>query len=447
MFSLSEESRGEFQPRRPGLWFSLGFAGFLLALFADPLLVRKTFASRDMIPFFLPIEKAVHESWREGKVPLMLPEVSFGRPLAANPNTGAFYPVRIAMAALPFPLSFKLFPVFHLWLAGVGAFFLARLFGISSLSAMLTGALYAGSGPALSEIVFPDFLPGLALLPWIVWAGARFGARKTGRSAALFGAIWGVDLLVGDVFTAGLAFVGAILFILQESRGAEGPRRVGALFLASLPGFLLAGIQIVPALLFVPYTVRALGRFPLRAALTWSVSPWRLLEMILPFPFGNAASSAHVWGESLWSNKTAGFFVTFSPGVFAAAALLFCRPPRGRRLFVYGILAVSFVGSAIGSFLPESWLSASSPIPLRYPEKLMVGATLGIALLGDSHSTRCDRESGPRSRPERLRSRCSWPRQASSRRRDRPGSPRSSIGTGPRLSGMAPSAPASSRGC
>lgn len=382
MFALSGENRGEFRRRRSGLWFSIGFAGWVLALFADPMLVRKTFASRDMVPFFLPIEKAVHDSWRQGRIPLILPEVSFGRPLAANPNTGVFYPVRIAMAALPFRVSFKLFPVFHLWLAGVGAFFLARLFGISSASAMLTGALYAGSGPALSEIVYPDFLPGLALLPWILWAAARFADRRTGRSTALFGAIWGVDLLVGDVFTAGLAFLGAVLLVLQESRESEGPRRVGALFLASLPGLLLAGIQIVPALLFVPHTVRALGRFPLRAAVTWSVSPWRLLEIVLPFPFGNAASSPRVWGESLWSNKTAGFFQTLFPGVLAAAALLFFRPPRGRRLFVYGIAAVSFTAAAAGTFLPESWLSESSPIPLRYPEKLMVGATLGIALLG-----------------------------------------------------------------
>ena len=382
MFPLPAENRVEFNALRgPGLRFSLGFAAFLLALFADPLLLPKTFASRDMAPFFLPIEKAVHESWRHGAVPLLLPEVSFGRPLAANPNTGAFYPLRIAMAALPFRFAFKLFPVIHLWIAGVGAFLLAGSFGLSPAACALAGSVFALCGPAVSEVLYPNILPGLALFPWIVWAGGRIARRRTLRNMAIFGAIWGADLLVGDVFTAGLALFGAGLLVAQESEARERPSRLGALLLASGAGLLIAGVQIVPALLFVPHTVRALGRFPVRAAMTWSVSPWRLLEMLVPFPFGNAASSPRVWGDSLWSNKTAGFFQTLFPGVFAASALLFVRPPRGRRLFVYGIVFLSVAASAIGVFLPESWLSAPSPIPLRYPEKLMVGAALGIALL------------------------------------------------------------------
>ncbi len=401
-----------------------------------------------MIPFFLPIEKAVHDSWREGKVPLMLPEVSFGRPLAANPNTGAFYPVRIAMAALPFPLSFKLFPVFHLWLAGVGAFFLARLFGISSLSAMLTGALYAGSGPALSEIVFPNILPGLALLPWIVWAGARFGARQTGRSAALFGAIWGVDLLVGDVFTAGLAFVGAILFVLQESRGTERPRRVGALFLASLPGFLLAGD---------PERSGAPVR-PLHGPRARPISAARggdLVRVAVASPGDDPALSvrkcrfvpARVGGIAL-EQQDRGFFPDLLPGCLrgGGAAVL---PPSPRPTAVRVRHSGDFLRRLGARFvsagkLAFGILADSAPISGKAHGRgdardCPPGRTrVRLASIGKADSGRGRNVCG------RARS---WPRRASSRRRDRPGSPRSSIGTGPRLSGMAPPAPASSRGC
>ena len=380
MFPPHAENRGA-SGRRATLAFGAGFAALLVALFADPLLVPKTFAGRDMVPFFLPVEKAVHESWRHGRVPLLLPEVSFGRPLAANPNTGAFYPLRIAMAALPFPFAFKLFPVLHLWIAGMGAFLLARLLGISEVGSALCALAFSLGGAALSEVFFPDFLPGLALLPWVIWSAGNLGRSGSRRYAAIFGLIFGCGLLVGDVFTSGLALFGACLLVVQETGAGERARRLGVLLLASAAGVLLAGVQIVPALLFVPHTVRALGRFPVRTAVTWSTSPWRLLEFLVPFPFGNAAVSPRVWGETLWSNKTAGFFQTLSPGVFAAAALLFLRPPRGRRLFVYGFSAVAFVCSAFGTFLPESALSSSSPIPLRYPEKLMAGAALGVALL------------------------------------------------------------------
>jgi len=349
----------------------------LLVLFADPLFVPKTFASRDMVPFFLPIEKAVHDAWRAGRVPLIMPEVSFGRPLAANPNTGAFYPLRIVMAALPFRFAFKFFPVLHLWIGGVGVFFLARLLGISSGASAVSGVVFSLSGPALSEIMFPDFLPGLALLPWVVWGAGNFRRVGSRRSAALFGMILGVDLLVGDVFTAGLAFFGGLLLVLQEPASREKRIAVLGLLAASLPAILLAGIQIVPALSYLPYTVRALGRFPLRMTLAWSVSGWRLLELFIPFPFGNSAGRGEIWADGLWSGKSTGFFQTLYPGALASAAVLFFRPEKGRRLFVYGLTGSSLAVDVAGFYVPARLLSRASPIPLRYPEKLMAGFERG----------------------------------------------------------------------
>ncbi len=368
----------ELAKRRPVLLRAAGFALLLAALFADPLWTRRTFADRDLVPFFFPIEKAVHESWARLRIPLWAPEISFGRPLAANPNTGVFYPVRIAMAALPFLFSFKLFPVLHLWLAAMGMFALARFLGSSPAAAALGAIVYSLSGPALAEIAYPDFLPGFALLPMVVWAAGRLGRAGRRRDAALFGLLWGVDLLAGDVFTAGLALAGSLLLLWEESAAAERPRRLSLLAAATAAGTLLAGVQIVPALLLMPETARALGRFPLRYSLTWSVSPWRLAELAVPFPFGNRGAGDRVWGEALWSGKSAGFFNTLYAGSFAALALL-VRGNRGRR-FPRLLAAISLAAATFGSLLPRAWLDRPSPIPLRYPEKLMVGFLAALAL-------------------------------------------------------------------
>ncbi len=367
--------------RYPVAVFSIGLAVLVVVAFFDPLFTGKTFVSRDLVPFFLPIEKAVHAAWRSGHVPLLLPEVSFGRPLAANPNTGAFYPLRVAMAALPFPAAFKLFPVLHVWIAGIGAFLLARLLGVSFPGATIAGVGYALCGPTLGEIMYPDFLPGLAAMPFVIVAAGRLARRKSRRSAAIFAVSWGWILLAGDVFTAGLALLGAALLTVQETARGRRLPSLGRLWLATIPGFLVAGIQIVPALLFIPHTVRGLGRFPVRVALMWSVSLWRFLELIVPFPFGNPVRHGASWGDALWSGKSVGFFNTLYPGAFASLALLAARLPRGRRLFPYGFLATSAVLSVAGFYCPAAWLSAASPIPLRYPEKLMVGFALCAALL------------------------------------------------------------------
>ena len=366
---------------RPVLLFSLALAALLAVVFFDPLFLPRTFVSRDLVPFFLPIEKAVHDAWRSGHVPLLLPEISFGRPLAANPNTGAFYPVRIAMAALPFSVSFKLFPVIHLWLAGVGAFLLARFVGSSRFGSAAAGVAFALSGPALSEVMYPDFLPGLALMPFVIVTAGWLVRKPSGRSAAVFGLISGLAILVGDVFTFGLALLGAVLLTLERAEAGCSGRALARLTGAAVPGIFLAGIQIVPAVLFVPHTVRALGRFPLRTALMWSVSLWRLLELVLPFPFGSPVRQGASWGEALWSGKSVGFFNTLYPGVLATLALLGARPARGRRLFLYGLMLSSLALAVPGFYFPKRWLDVASPVPLRYPEKYMVGFALAAALL------------------------------------------------------------------
>ena len=363
--------------RRPGVLFGIGFAVLLGILFADPLFSNRTFAGRDFARYFFPVERAVHEAWSQGRVPLWMPEASFGRPLASNPNVGAFYPVRVGLAALPFGFALKLFPVFHLAVAGLGAFLLARFFGISGLGAAVAAASYALGGPALGEIDYFDFMPGFALLPLVLWAAGRLARQPGPGAAAVFGLVWGIDLLAGDVFTAGLAFLGALLLTLQERGRSLAPfLRLGA---AAIPGFLLAAIQFLPAALVYPSTARALSPFSWKDTLAWSISPWRLVELFVPFPFGR---DQVVWGDRLWSGRTAGFFATLYPGTFAAAALLCVRPPRRARVFVYGFASASLVLAMAGFFFPESLLSRNSPLPLRYPEKLAVGFELGCALLG-----------------------------------------------------------------
>ena len=364
---------------RPVLAFSAGFGALLAILFFDPLFLPRTFVSRDLIPFFLPIEKAVHEAWRSGHVPLLIPEISFGRPLAANPNTGAFYPVRMLMALLPFPLAFKLFPVIHIWLAGIGAFLLARFLETSRAGATAAGIAFALSGPALAEIMYPDFLPGLALMPFVIVCAGRLVRRPSGKSAAVFAIVFGLSLLVGDVFTTGLALLGSLLLTVERAETGTAFRSVLRLMAAAVPGVLLAGIQIVPALLFVPHTVRAIGRFPLRVALMWSVSLWRFLELLVPFPFGSAVRHGDTWGQSLWSGKGMGFFNTLYPGVLATLAIIGGRPRR--RLFLYGLLGASVVLAVSGFYLPPAWLRQASPVPLRYPEKFMVGFSLSLAMM------------------------------------------------------------------
>jgi hypothetical protein len=358
--------------RRPGAAFGIALGALLLVFYFDPLFVARGFGDRDTIPFFLPVEKAVHESWQHLRVPHILPEVSFGKMLAANPNTGAFYPLRIAMAALPFSVAFKVFPVLHLWIAGMGLFFLARLRGASPAAACAGALVLAFCGPAVSDLLFPNILPGLAWMPWLFCASALAARRPSPRAAAAVGAVWALHLLAGDAFTAGLALSGAVLVAIEEA--VDRRRVAGFLGWGLAGGTLTAAIQWVPAAFYAPLTVRALGRFSVARALAWSIHPWRFLELVVALPFGDVTRPARVWGEKIWSGKASGFFSTLHMGAFAALSWTIARPKK--RLFLVGFGALSLAASVAGSLFPASVLSGASPVPLRYPEKLFAGVAV-----------------------------------------------------------------------
>src|SRR5207245_177039 len=98
----------------PGFLFLL----LLLLLYADPLFLRRNFGARDLLGYHLPIEKAVHDAYARGHWPVWLAGVSGGRPLLANANVGALYPVRPLLSLIPFPLAMRIYPVLPCALAG-----------------------------------------------------------------------------------------------------------------------------------------------------------------------------------------------------------------------------------------------------------------------------------------------------------------------------------------
>src|SRR5262249_36284076 len=157
------------------------------------------------------MEKAIHDAYARARFPLWVEEVSGGRPLLPNPNAGALYPVRMLLAPLPFPFAAKLFPILHWLLAGLGALALARRLGASPGGAWIAGVTYAFSGVVVSDVFFPHVLPGVALLPWVIWVLA--GTGSFAGQAFRLSALLALSVLSGDVFTFGMALLAGLGWI------------------------------------------------------------------------------------------------------------------------------------------------------------------------------------------------------------------------------------------
>src|SRR5512143_106082 len=353
------------------LFLSLGFALLILAVFRDPLFVRRNFGGRDLLVYNLPTEKAVHDAWSRGRLPVWNPWISGGRPLAANPNAGALYPVRAGFGLLPFPAAMRVFPVLHWVASGIGMILLLGTLGISPAGSWIGAVTYTLSGVGISEVFFTHIHPGMALLPWVVWALAR-RSPSPGRNLLGLSLLFGAIFLAGDVFTSGMAIVCCGLWILLEETRADRPGRLVLLGLAILLGMLFALPQIVATALWIPETNRAVVGMKLRDSVFFSVHPVRLFELVVPYFFGWTwtLDNADVWAWPIFRGNSVGLFSTLYAGAFAAVAVVSgWRSGRPGTRFARAIIVFAGVVAIVPSLIPASWEGVTSPLPLRNPEK------------------------------------------------------------------------------
>jgi len=366
------------------------FAVFVLAVYADPLFFPRTFGGRDLPAYTLPMEKAVHDAYARGRLPVWAASVSGGRPLLPNPNASALYPVHVVLSAVPFAAAAKIYPVFHWILAGAGTALLLGLCGVSGGGQWIGAVTYAFSGLAVSEVFFPHIQPGMTLLPWILW-GIRRPASRLSR-LWLLSVLFGLDMLAGDIFTATMAFAAGLLWIALEEPPSHRKSLAAAFVGAAALGLLAAAPQVVATALWIPETSRGVSGMTLAESFSFSLSPWRILELVIPFPFGRTASldEALVWGRVLFSGKSVGLFSTFYAGALPVLALASRHGMReggcrfARVLFIAGLAVCVLPG-----FLPRGMWAIRSPLALRYPEKLGVLCVLALAILaGQAYDVR-----------------------------------------------------------
>ncbi len=354
------------------------FAAMVVVVYADPLFGPRTFVGRDIVPYNLPLEHAVHDAWSRGRIPVWWESVSGGRPLGSNPNAGVFYPLRPALAILPLPLAVRIFPVFHWILGGLGMLGLLRAIGGSRGAAWVAAGAFAFSGVLVSEVFYSNFQPGANLLPWTLWALVRPARGPAGRLVPL-ALVYGAMLLAGDAFSIATAVFASALWILLETPAGERRPRTLALGAGLAAALLLALPQVLATALLAPETRRIVGGLTLAEVTGFTLPVARLAELLVPYPFGAIWSMdlSRDWGTQVFRHFFATIFVApiAFVGLFGRAG----TTPRGAR-FARALFFAALALALSGHLLPAAWGRLPSPVPLRYLEKFMVGGSFALAV-------------------------------------------------------------------
>jgi hypothetical protein len=318
---------------------------------------------------FYPWQRLAVESWRMGEAPLWNPYVDNGAPLAANLQTGAFYPLNALYFVLPVDAAMGYTAVLHLILAGWFMYAFMRALGARPLAALIAAIAFQLNGFLIARLAF---LSITVTLPWIaawLWRGERL--LQSGRSSD---AIWlalviGMGMLAGHAQTAlyGSILLGAYALYRCFIARREGERRGRNLFLilsASVLGIALAAIQLLPAAELARASQRV-GGLDYTFAMTHSYWPWRLLTLLTPDLFGNPGYG-NFWGyDNYWENAA---YIGLLPIALAAGSIWsWWRNRRARSMGVTEYGVKDDFGSAIGDLRVGTGAdrTTGAPIPNR----------------------------------------------------------------------------------
>jgi hypothetical protein len=330
----------------------------------------RTFFLRDVFTTHLPYMAFGAEQLREGRIPAFNPTWGLGQPFRGNPNALPFYPGTVLYLVLPFWSAFGAHFALHWLLALLTMYALARALGLGQPAALLAGITYAGSGWMLSALTFYNLLAVAAWWP-LVLLGAVRGGR---RGIALGGIACGLSLLGGEPVAAALGLLPLLLVAIQHlgwKRGLLTAVAIGAV------GVLIALPQVVALLRVLPFTYRGAHGMSGEQAAHFTLHPLRLVELLVPFPFGRPTWLGRygIWALKVFSHIP--LFLTLYTGIVGLALAL----AGSRRHAAWAGLAVTGLALAIlGGYAGEIIARLSFGL-FRYPEKLLFWTALALPLL------------------------------------------------------------------
>ncbi len=305
----------------------------------------------DMTDQAYPWRYFIGESLQEGMLPLWNPYQLLGSPIHADPQSSAWYPVTWFFGYL-FGYDIYILSIdfmIHIFLAGMGMFYLARQLKLSRETAFLVGVSYMLSG---------FFIGNAQHFMWIIsgtWIPFIIGAFLALRNEPSIGAAIRLGLAFFMIMTGGypafiflLAYLLLAIFILFS---AEDLRQKDLRKFLRFSGFLsvaavftvLAGMVVLVSVYHLQDEMTRGGGVTLRQALFGAFTPKSFISFILPFA---SIREMDFYGTDLSMSNA---YFGLPALVFFLAGLMIRRSRLINLFLAWGLFCLA---AAVGSALP-----------------------------------------------------------------------------------------------
>jgi hypothetical protein len=372
---------------REGRWALLLLGLGVVAVFVDGLLGRAP-VMRDFVGFTYPSRAAFRAVLGGGDLSSWNSLSELGLSRLAAPVHGALYPGHLLLRVGTLETGVVITWVAHVVWAGLGGYLLGRIVGGRPVAALISGAIWAFGGYAVSMWWNGEKVLTGAWLPWFALGVERASAARgmLSRGSVLAAVALAMICYAGDTFLLLHAVALAVAVVLARPAAASGRRRaaeLGRALLATVLGLGLAAPVLLCALYARGDTSRNEPLAP-SVAQAWSFYPARFAEFFVPGWFGNPFDVEHYQGAAFAAEATRQV-LPWAVSVYAGAAvLLFVPCVRNRRALAWlGGAAALFFLLACGRHTPLNALFCRVVPGLalfRYPEKHLV-VTIGLLAL------------------------------------------------------------------
>lgn len=343
--------------------------------FWDVLLGFKTFVVRDYGLYSYPVAYYLRESFWRGEWPLWNPYCCCGLPFLAQFNTLALYPPSLFYLLLPLTWALGVFCLLHIFLAGMGMYFLAARWTGSRAGAALAGVVFAFNGLSLNFLMWPSHLATLAWVPWVILL-AEQGWAVGGRKLILAALAAGMQVLAGG--PEEILFTWLILLALAAARFRVHPAGLATVARRFLTiGLLAAGMAAAQVLPFLDFVLHS-NRDTHFANSAWSMPPWGWGNFLVPVFQTSKYQQIVVQRAQYWtSSYYAGIGVVF------LVVMALWRARQWRVWLIGGFLLASVILALGDSGFVFLWIKRMFPFLglFRYPVKFVILTIIAMPLL------------------------------------------------------------------
>ena len=314
-----------------------------------------------------------------GTLPFWNPFHFAGTPHLADVQKTVLYPVALLLRWVPLDAFLSWMAALHVWIAGAGVFFLARVVGLGWLASTATaiaGMLGGATGPRLNNGHLLLLYVG-AWFPWALALAIVSVRRATVLPHPALVVVLVLQFLAGFIQSSLYLVTAVCLYyayslLWRESDDRAARRRVAVQVM--LLGALCLGVaafQLVPSIRLIAHAARLSGS-PYEKAIEGGWTAHSLVGVVFPF-FGIVSEQPH---------RDLSEAVAYVGWVLTLMVPLAFFDSRRRRIAVFFALLACLALAIAITDLPFYRLHHALFPGFRIPGRILFVASLSLAVLG-----------------------------------------------------------------